>query len=81
MRGLNGKVGGASRHWKTGTKMENTSRARLIATDFAASLLVALSIGVATSVMLAGAVVLLAQSSPELQSSAPQTTSVAETHS
>jgi hypothetical protein len=61
--------------------MEQTSRARLIATDFAASLVMALSIGVATSVMLAGAVVLLAQSSPELQSSAPVTAPAAQERS
>jgi hypothetical protein len=54
--------------------MESRSRARLIATDFAASLIMALSIGIATSIMLAGAVVLLAQSAPETQSSVPVAT-------
>jgi hypothetical protein len=42
-------------------EMNKTSRARLILTDFAASLLVALSIGIAISFALAGAVVLIAQ--------------------
>jgi hypothetical protein len=48
------------------TRMNKTSRARLIITDFAASLLVALSIGVAISFALAGAVVLIAQQAPEV---------------
>ena len=62
-------------------QMEQTSRARLIATDFAASLVMALTIGIATSIMLAGAVVLLAQSSPDLQSSAPATAPVVQQQS
>ena len=43
--------------------MSKVSKARLIATDFAASIIMAASIGLATSVTLAGAVLLLAQQS------------------
>jgi hypothetical protein len=42
--------------------MSKTSKARLIATDFAASLLLAVSIGVVTSLALGSAVLLIAQS-------------------
>jgi hypothetical protein len=45
--------------------MNNPSKARGMFTDFAASLLMALSIGVATSVTLAGAVVLIAHQSTQ----------------
>jgi hypothetical protein len=48
---------------------EKTSNARLMVADFAASVLLALSIGVVTSIALGSAVLLLAQ-----QSSAAETT-------
>ena len=41
--------------------MKNPTLTRVIAADFAASVLIALSIGVATSVALAGTVLFLAQ--------------------
>ena len=43
--------------------MNKTSRTRSILADFAASLAMAVSIGIATSVTLAGAVVLIAEHS------------------
>lgn len=55
--------------------MSKTSKARLIVTDFAASLLLALSIGVATSLALGSAVLLIAQSE---SSDTPAATSVAQ---
>jgi hypothetical protein len=48
-----------------------SSKARLIARDFARSLLLALSIGVLTSVALGTAVLLLAQSSSEAVVTSP----------
>ena len=48
--------------------MNKPSRTRGIFTDFAASLVMALSIGVATSVTLAGAVVLIAHQSTHAES-------------
>ena len=44
---------------------KNTSTGRLIAADFFASTLKALLIGVATSIVLSGAVILLAQSTAQ----------------
>ncbi len=69
MRGFNRSVSKDK-----GAEMNNnSSRARLMAADFLASVAMALSIGVATSVALAGAVLLIAgQQAPETQSSAPQ---------
>lgn len=43
--------------------MKKISKARLIFTDFAASLAMAISIGLATSITLGGAVLLIAQHS------------------
>ena len=54
------------------SEMNKVSQARLIATDFAASIVMAASIGLATSVTLAGAVLLLAeQSAGETAQTAP----------
>jgi hypothetical protein len=57
--------------------MNKPSRAKGILTDFAASLAMALTIGVATSVTLAGAVVLIAHGSsqPTAQSTAEEVAS------
>jgi hypothetical protein len=66
MRRLNTGVPCRAMNHQGKTRMNKTSRARLILTDFAASLLVALSIGVAISFALAGAVVLIAQQAPEV---------------
>ena len=45
------------------TEMKNISKARLIFTDFAASLAMAISIGLVTSITLGGAVLLIAEHS------------------
>ncbi len=57
------------------TGMSKTSKARLIVTDFAGSLLLALSIGIVTSLALGSAVLLIAQSG---SSDTPVATSVAQ---
>ena len=44
-------------------EMSKTSKARLIVTDFAASLVMAVSIGLATSIALASAVLFIAEQS------------------
>jgi hypothetical protein len=52
-----------------GVEMSKASKVRLMLTDFAASLAMAISIGLATSITLAGAVLLIAQhSAPDSQS-------------
>jgi len=51
--------------------MKNISKARLIFTDFAASLAMAISIGLVTSITLGGAVLLIAEHSASNAQPAP----------
>jgi hypothetical protein len=69
-RRLNGSRTGIDKEQEMNGTPRMTMNTRLILTDFAASLVIAVSIGLATSVALAGAVVLIAgqadvQSAPQ----------------